>query len=207
MRFKKIKLLKEQFTDKEIVDFLKSYFGTVEKPYSGPTYILPDGYMLNILECKHHSEVEKVLIDNGYSNDIYVVTGGSPTMRKLDAIRCDTVKYYVDLPDEQLTRQQYNTLLVWLDYLSYQTRMVTVCANNGSISTDYRFNETITDDIINRIRRYYMSGRLYEHHEVKHTRQYNAKFLRKPFGEELNEFDESTITESALRESKNKYIQ
>ena len=50
------------------------------------------------------------------------------------------------------------------------TKIVTVCANSDSISTDYRSNETITDDIINHIRRYYMSGRLYENHEVKHTR-------------------------------------
>lgn len=207
MRFKRVESFRENFTSKEIIDFLKSYYGTVEEPYSGPTYILPDGSMLNISKCRHHSEVEKLLIDNGYSDNSYVVTGGSPIMRELGAIRCNTVKYYIDLPNEQLTRQQYNTLLVWLDYLSYQTRMVTVCANSGSINTDYRFNEIITDDILNRIRRYYISGRLYEHNEIKHTRQYNAKFLRKPFGEELNEFDPATITPKSILESKNRYLE
>ena len=202
MKFKLIENL-----NSDIESFLKQHFGTVEEPYSGPTYILRDGSMLNISKCKHHAEVEKALIDAGYSDDVYIPTGGSPTMRELGAIRCDTVKYYIDLPDEQLTRQQYNTLLVWLDYLSYQCRLVTICANLGRINTDYRFSETIPDDIINRIRRYYISGRPYENHEIKHIRQYNAKFLRKPFGEELNEFDESTITEEAILESKNKYIE
>lgn len=201
----KFKLIENPNSDIEI--FLKKHFGTVEEPYSGPTYILRDGSMLDISNCKHHAEVEKALIDAGYSNYEYIPTGGSPTMRELGAVRCDTVKYYIDLPDEQLTRQQYNTLLVWLDYLSYQCRMVTVSANSGMINTDYRFIETIPDDVINRIKRYYISGRLYEHNEIKHTRQYDAKFLRKPFGEELNEFDESTITEAAILESKNKYIE
>lgn len=191
-----------------IIDFLKSYFGTVQEPYLGPTYILPDGSMLNISKCKHHSEVEKVLIDYGYSNNTYIATGGSPTMRAIGAIRCDTVKYYIDLPNEQLSRAQYNTLLIWLDYLSYQCRFVTIMANDGRISTDYRFKETITDDIINRIRRYYISGHLYEglDESVKHTRQYDARFLRRPFGEELNQFNESTITEEKIKASKNKFI-
>lgn len=202
MKFKLVENL-----NSDIEAFLKQHFGTVEEPYSGPTYILRDGSMLDISNCKHHAEVEKALIDAGYSDDVYIPTGGSPTMRELGAIRCDTVKYYIDLPDEQLTRQQYNTLLVWLDYLSYQCRMVSICADLGRVTTDYRFNETIPDDIINRIRRYYMSGRLYENHEIKHTRQYDAKFLRKPFGGELNEFDESTITEAAILASKNKYLE
>lgn len=204
MKFKLIESLKH--TPKDVFDFLKHYFGTVEEPYNGPTYILPDGSMLNIAGCKHHAEVEKVLIENGYSDDVYIATGGSPTMRNLGAIRCDTVKYYIDLPDTQLTRQQNNTLLVWLDYLSYQCKLVTVIANSGRVSTDYKFNEIITDDIINRIKRYYISGRLYESKDKTYTRQYNAKFLRKSFGSELNEFDESTITENALLESKNKYL-
>lgn len=207
MKFKKQEIVEKNIDSNNIFKFLKSYYGVVEEPYSGPTYILPDGSMLDMSNCKHHSEVEKVLIDNGYSNDIYVVTGGSPTMRKLGAIGCDTVKYYIDLPDEQITRQQDNTLLIWLDYLSYQCKLITICASSGTIQTTYYFKDIIPDDIIIRIKRYYISGRLYEHNEVKITRQYNAKFLRKPFGKELNEFDDSTITESMIQESKNRYIE
>ena len=204
MKFKLIETI--QNSNIKIFNFLKEYFGTIDEPYNGPTYILPDGSMLNISSCKHHAEVEKVLIENGYSTYTYIATGGSPTMRELGAIRCDTVKYYIDLPSEQLTRQQNNTLLVWLDYLSQQCRLVTVMADNGRIFTDYRFRDIITDDIINQIKRYYISGRLYESNDKTYTRQYNARFLRKPFGSELSEFDETTITPSALLESKDKYL-
>lgn len=190
----------------KILTFVKHYFGVVDTPYNGPTYILPDGTMLDLSSCRHHAEVEKVLIENGFSDDIYLPTGGSPTMRLLGAIRCDTVKYYVDLPNDTTTREQDNTLLVWLDYLARQCRLVTICANEGRLQTNYIFNETIPDDIILRINRYYRCGRLYEQKGDKITRQYDCKFLRKPFGAELNEFDESTITSEKLLESKNKFI-
>lgn len=192
---------------KDILDFVKSEVGTVSSPYSGPTYILPDGSMLNMRHFKHHAEIEKLLIDNGYSHDKYIPTGGSPTMRSLGALRCDTVKYYIDLPDTQLTREQYNTLLVWLDYLSKECRLVTVCADSGRINTTYKFNETISDDIVSRIRRYYISGRLYETMEIKDTRQYNAKFSRKPFGEELIDFDDTSILAEEVENSKKRYLE
>ena len=128
-------------------------------------------------------------------------------MRALGAQRCDTVKYYIDLPDIQLTREQYNTLLVWLDYLSKECRLVTVCADSGRINTTYKFNETISDDIISRIRRYYISGRLYETMEIKDTRQYNAKFSRKPFGEELIDFDDTSILAEEVENSKKRYLE
>lgn len=191
---------------KDILDFVKSEVGTVSSPYSGPTYILPDGSMLNMKHFKNHAEIEKLLIDNGYSHDKYIPTGGSPTMRALGALRCDTVKYYVDLPDIQLTREQYNTLLVWLDHLSKECRLVTVCADSGRINTTYKFNETISDDIVSRIRRYYISGRLYETMEIKDTRQYNAKYSRKQFGEELIDFDENSILAEEVENSKKRYL-
>lgn len=167
----------------EILEFVKQYFGTVSEPYNGSTYILPDGTMLNLSNYTHHSEVEKVLIKNGYSKHTYVPSGGSPTMRNLGAIRCDTTKYYIDLPLESITRAQINTLLVWLDFLCYQCRFISVYANEGRDYCEYSFNEYIPDDIINKIKRYYVFGKLYENKELK-GRQYK----REPIGKEPFEY-------------------
>lgn len=169
-----------------IIEFVKQYFGTVDKPYNGPTYILSDGTMLNLSNCKHHSEVEKVLIENGYSSYSYIPTGGSPTMRYLGAIRCDTIKYYIDLPEQSITRAQMNTLLIWLDFLYNQCKFISVYANEGRIYCDYDFKEYIPDDIINKIKRYYIFGRLYE---SKETETNSRRYKREPIGNELDDFD------------------
>ena len=49
----------------EILEKVKSHFGTVDRPYYGPTYILPDGSLLNLDGRGHHSVVEHYLIENG----------------------------------------------------------------------------------------------------------------------------------------------
>lgn len=63
--------------------------------------------MLNLSNYKHHSEVEKVLIENGYSSYSYIPTGGSPTMRYLGAIRCDTIKYYYESKETETNSRRY----------------------------------------------------------------------------------------------------
>lgn len=42
----------------EILEKVKSHFGVVDAPYYGPTYILPDGPLLNLLGKGRHSVVE-----------------------------------------------------------------------------------------------------------------------------------------------------
>ena len=193
MKFKLVETFEE-----DVLSYLEDFYGVAQEPY-GPTYILPNGHILNISNCKHHAEVEKTLIDAGFSGNEYIPTGGSPSMRELGAVRCDTVKYYIELPPEQLTRKQYNTLLIWLDYLTKHCRIVEVIADMGRVITTYNLRETISDDIVDRIRRYYVSGRLYEDTDVKHLRQYDAKYQREALGEDLKELDAETIKEEFKR--------
>ena len=177
----------------EILEKVKSHFGAVDRPYYGPTYILPDGSLLNLDGRGHHSVVEHYLIENGLSNREYIKTGGSPTIEALGCIRCDMVKYYIGLSEEQPTREQYNSLLVWLDQHSRFTRIITVISPGGEQSTDYRFNsDFISDDIVDRIRRYYVCGKLYEQLDtsVQFRRQHNFKYKRETLGEALTQADE-----------------
>lgn len=174
----------------EVLEKIKSHFGVVDTPYYGPTYILPDGSLLNLLNKGHHSVVEHYLIDEGISNNKYIETGGSPTVESLGCIRCDMVKYYIGLSKEFPTREQYNSLLIWLDALSRVVRLVTVMSYDGSKSVDYKFTrDFISDDVVDRIRRFYISGNLYEQLDssIKIVRQDNFKYKREPLGEPLKQ--------------------
>lgn len=174
----------------EILEKVKSHFGVVDIPYYGPTYILPDGSLLNLLGKGHHSVVEHYLIDEGLSNNKYIETGGSPTIESLGCIRCDMVKYYIGLSKEFPTREQYNSLLIWLDALSRVVKLVTVMSYDGSKSVDYIFTrDFISDDVVDRIRRFYISGNLYEQLDdsIKMIKQNNFRYKREPLGEPLKQ--------------------
>ena len=168
------------------ISFLTQHFGTTTFPYIGATYILPSGEYLDMRGCHHHSEAEKALIDAGLSNNSYLKNGGSPTLRKLNAIRCDTVKYYIDLPNEPITSEQENSLLVWLDLLCKTCRFVSVYADNGNQCVVYRFSDYISDDILMKIRRYYTFGELREDVSVTDRIARGKLFHREPIGEKLN---------------------
>ena len=156
----KFKLVEDKITDNILLDII-NHFGVAEHFYDGPTYILPDGSYLNLSSCKHHSEVEKWLADNNYENNYLGTAGGSPTMMTKNCIRCDTVKYYAELP-ETLTRSQYDTLLDWLSNLSAYTRLVEIFVDHGQQCKMYSFKDYLPEDIINKIRRYYINGILLE---------------------------------------------
>lgn len=178
----------------DILKLVEEHFGTVSIPYNGPTYILPNGKLLDLSKHKHHSDVERWLIENKLSNNEYIETAGSKTLYELGCIRCDTIRYYIALTPDNPTDQQYNSLLVWLHKLSSTRRLVEVFTPNGD-STVYKFSQdTITDYIVDRIRRYYSSGRLYEQTEIQQKHQFNFVYSRKPLGEELS-VEDNKITE------------
>lgn len=154
---------KESVNSKDVLQLVIDHFGVVDLPYHGPTFILPSGYFLDLRNANHHSDVEKYLIDNGLSNHEYIVTGGSPTMMDLGCIRCDYEKYYIEVSDTpQPKRAQYDSLLIWLDMLSASTSMVQVMCRNGKISKTYKFDEYSSDEIVEKVKRYYSFGRLDE---------------------------------------------
>ena len=175
-----VRELNLQEDTKDVLQTVVDHFGMVSEPYQGPTYILPSGLLLDLSKVDHHSDVEKYLIDNKLSTNEYVQTAGSKTMFDLGAIRCDTSKYYIALCDKQPTREQYNSLLVWLDYLCKTTSFVEVITPDNQHIT-YNLKEIIPDYVVDRIRRYYSSGTLYEKLNQKH--QHGFLYKRSPLGE------------------------
>lgn len=171
-------LLKED-SNEDIISKVEEEFGTVDEPFKGITFIMPDGKFLDLRNSYHHSDVEKFLIDNNLSNKQFSPNTGSETLTSLGAIRCDTTKYYMQLSDDvQPTGMQYQSILRWLDFCSRYLKSIEVYNQDGSESTLYNFTESIPDDILNKIRRYYSSGKLYEAKEINQKMQHNFKYGR-----------------------------
>lgn len=181
---------------KNVLDLVIEHFGVTDTPYNGPTFILPNGKFLDIKNYEYHSDVEKWLIDNGYSNNEFIKTAGSKTLYNLGCIRCDTIKYYISLPfNSQPTGEQYNSLLVWLDYLQrFHNAVEVITPDNQHIM--YKFDEdTISDTVVDKIRAYYYSGVLREAKKFDTKHAHNFKYDRNKLGE--------TIQKSTLEERTN----
>lgn len=181
-----IKLSENNYSIENIIDIVSNKFGLLIEPYNGPTFIMPDGLFLDLRKYSHHSDVEKFLIDSGLSNNAYVKTAGSRTLSDLGCIRCDTVKYYIALSlEKQPTGEQYNSLLIWLDYLQKLHKAVEVITpDNQNIL--YKFDsDTISDTVVDRIRRYYYSGKLYEQKVINQKHQHNFIYDRNDVGKSI----------------------
>ena len=149
--------------EQNILDSVESKFGVEDLPFRGITYIMPDGKFLDLRHSTHHSDVEKYLIDSGLSDYEYRQTQGSQTMYDIGAIRCDTNKWYMVLSERQPTYEQYQALLLWLDLLSSKQTFIEISTFDGQMQK-YKFSEDcISDDIVDKIRKFYIFGKLYEH--------------------------------------------
>lgn len=164
-------VLKENYSN-SVLDCVSSYYGTTDKPYAGPSFILPNGEFLNISKCKNHSDVEYYLASQNLSiyQDFNRRTG-SPTLKSIGCIRVDTPKYYIQLPDDNLTAMQYYSLKDWIDYLmTCNVPFVEVIAPSVR-PVRYMFDDPDIDAeyVKDRIRRFYITGNLYESHRKEYA--------------------------------------
>ena len=169
-----------------IIDKVAEHFGTYNLVPEWKTFILPDGRFLNMDKLRAHSDVEQWLINNGLSNEKFAyIHMGSPTLSKLGCFRCNPRGRYCILPEvDYPTDEALNSLLLWLDSQSSNGDYVTIVTPSGK-SVRYSFSDYISDDIVDRIDRFYTSGTLYEKH-VDIKRAGNAKYERNPVGDKLS---------------------
>lgn len=154
-----------QSDDQTILESVMSEYGVVSDPYAGPSFILPTGEFLDLKDkVKNHADVEKWLVSQKLSpyEDIGS-TQGSPSLKHAGCIRVDTPKYYIQLPYDNITSSQYSALRDWLDFLmTCNVPFVEVIAPSVS-PVKYYFDDVVDSDyIVGRVRRYYISGMLYE---------------------------------------------
>lgn len=183
-----------------IIEMVELEFGTFKSPPPIKTFIMPDGLFLDLSGVKHHSDVEQFLIDAGVSeSDFAIIGGGSPALSHLGCIRVDPIKKTCILPAcDYPSDETLNSLLLWLDVMSSMYSYITAVGHDGQ-SVDYDFNSYISDDIVDRIRRYYSSNILYEH-QVRIVRASGATYKRSRAGCPL----ELEIKDKSLREESEK---
>ena len=169
-----------------IIDKVVEHFGTYNLVPEWKTFILPDGRFLNMDKLRAHSDVEQWLINNGLSKEKFAYMHmGSPTLSKLGCFRCNPRGRYCILPEvDYPTDEALNSLLLWLDSQSSNGDYVTIVTPSGK-SVRYSFSDYISDEIVDRIDRFYTSGTLYEK-QVDIKRAGNAKYERNPVGEKLS---------------------
>ena len=180
----------------DVIEMTELEFGTFATPPTTKTFIMPDGLFLDLSKVKHHSDVEQFLIDVGVSeSEFAIIGGGSPTLSHLGCIRVDPIKKTCILPAcDYPSDESLNSLLLWLNMMSSIYPHVTVVGHDGQ-SVNYSFDEYISDDIIDRIHRYYSSNILYEH-QVRIVRASGATYKRNKVGYPL----ELEIKDKSLRE-------
>ena len=137
----------------------------------GPSYILQDGSFIDLQRngFKTHAALDEYLIDEGY----FTVPEDAEFIYRIPidyfgAIRCNDGKNFefevlIDLPAEIITREQRESLLMWLDYISSCRKSVMVGStlnNSGSVQYDLMYTEP--DRILRNILYYYKRGELRE---------------------------------------------
>lgn len=159
----------------QLISLVEKEFGTSSSPVRGPTFLMPDGKFLTIADTFErrnafedfpcHAEVQDFLKSHNLTDDPGDYIDGSPVLSELGAIRINDIEEennYIELSPKYPTSSQLEALLRHLDNNSarYRTVIVTDPGMNNFVTYDY--GETITDDIVKKIKRYYASNILYE---------------------------------------------
>lgn len=143
-----------------IESFIESNFNLTSNIPDGPTYILKDGRYLDLGEDGAHIGVDDVLYQNNLIDyDPYSYAGDLILVDRFNAIRCSDGKIiqgepYIQLPKNLPTTQQFDSLKDWL----YSLGNTTVYINENV----YNLSETLPEEVIKKIKRFYSSGTLYE---------------------------------------------
>lgn len=156
-------------SDEDIIKSIKVQFKTFNNPSNityGGYYILPSG---EFLQTQNHLDIDKWLMRQGYikkqSTDF---ADGSQYMEvKLNCIRVrcrggkdDWIEPYIVLPKRRLTISQKYSLLAWLDFIMSRKEKVLIHTEVNNEFIAYDLNDYTSDEIINRIDRYYTTGKL-----------------------------------------------
>lgn len=142
-----------------------------DKPVTGSSYITPDGKFVDLVNSgfrSHGALDERMLEDEVITLDELMGKTATP-IRFENYVRVNDGKNFfselvIDLPKNRLSIDQIYGIVDWLDFLiENHKEYVTIGSDlRGIRPVTYYFNETSTEDILRRIRRFQSSGTLYE---------------------------------------------
>lgn len=160
--------------ENKIKDALKSHFETEIRSDAGicSYLIFPDGTLIGSYA---HRDCLDYLVDNGVLSEEEINKWDTDIFNEVfDCIRAtdiDTNENYIGLPEKALTNAQYEMLEKWIDNnfsLGRPTLQVTTKFHtDNQTNAFYNYDDIIddewpTDYIINKIKKYYATGKLEE---------------------------------------------
>lgn len=148
---------------KEIDAVIQSTFSS-KSPGDGCIFIAPNGNFINIYpKLADHEDLTYWLQEQGFNA---IINEAEWFVEVLNYVRCRNSRHqcYIEVPIKQMTREQYDSLQEWID-AKVQTLYLDVEMSNGDWNT-YSMDEYFSEDIIEKIKRAYASGKLYENYNT-----------------------------------------
>lgn len=141
-------------------DYVTTSFGL------GSYYIDEDGTIYDLGNSGYgHAQASKLLNDNGLEVD-YEPGKASKFLRSNGWIRINTNLNYIELPDKRLTSAQENSILLALDSMHNNFKFGDSIQITGK-DTFKVYTNCTSDYLLNRIKRYYTTGKLYESKDLE----------------------------------------
>ena len=141
-------------TQQEVLQKIIDTYKTDHIGY-GSMYILPDGTLLYLGDSGWgHASVSSYINENGYEIN-YKEGTASNLLRSLGWIRLNTKIRFIDFCDKVFTSQQETQLEYAIDYMENDIQVIV----KGQSKV---YKDVSAEYIINRVKRCYSSGILYE---------------------------------------------
>lgn len=187
--------------------------GQLEK---GPMYLLPNGKLLRIpepqqlglgalIQYKCHACINAwLLYKKLIPGTLWDMNDETPLLERgwvrgnlgqlLDS---QAIMNYIEIPKKKITDSQYETILRWLDYAQ------TIGVNSIEVDTQgmnkyksYSFSDYTSDEIVDKIKKYYGTGRL----EEKIVKKGNKWQVQSEKGRNMGTYDTKEEAEKRLKQ-------
>ena len=167
--------INKNFSAEQLDNYIQQHYGS-EEPAAGSIYIAPNGKFINsgadhanlVYSLETNNLLKKARNYKSFADeDGDVFVDGEILAVLLGYVRCNTCIgdwAYISLPTKTITSAQGRSIAEWLDKHIYTNRTLkSIDVSSDYESHTYQLADYTSDEIVQKIKRYYASGRLYEH--------------------------------------------
>lgn len=154
--YKLLEILSEEEHISDVIKKVIEKYKVDSFSVNSSMYILPDGTLLDLgTSGNGHSDLAKFLADEEIEKN-YKEGKASSFLYSLGWIRVNNRYKFITIPEIKLTEAQYVRLLELFDIFKKDYQVTTL---DGQYQV---YMDRTSDEVVKLIRRYYLSGKLYE---------------------------------------------